>query len=45
MIGVASTVTPGEPPKLSFQVDPKHNAASGQAAVEWGRTMWKNMLG
>ncbi|MDP3085568.1 MAG: hypothetical protein Q8N44_18010, partial [Rubrivivax sp.] len=45
MISVGSTVAPGEAPKLSFQVDPKHNAASGKAAFEWGRTMWKNMLG
>lgn len=45
MISVNSTVSPGEAPKLSFQVDPKHNAASGQAAMEWGRSMWNSMLG
>jgi hypothetical protein len=45
MINVAATIAPGEAPKLSFQVDPAHNAASGQGATEWGRMVWKNMLG
>jgi NADH dehydrogenase FAD-containing subunit len=45
MISVGATVVPGEAPKLSFQVDPAHNRASGQGAVEWGRTVWHNMLG
>lgn len=45
MISVGATLSPGEPPKLSFQVDPAHNKASGQGAVEWGRTVWNNMLG
>jgi NADPH-dependent 2,4-dienoyl-CoA reductase/sulfur reductase-like enzyme len=45
MISVGATVTPGAPPKMSFQIDPKHNRDSGVAAMEWGRTMWKNMLG
>lgn len=45
MINVGATFTPGEAPKLNFQVDPVHSAASGQGAVEWGRMMWNNMLG
>jgi NADH dehydrogenase FAD-containing subunit len=43
-INVSSTVTPGEPPKLKFTVDPEHNARSGAAAVSWGEGMWKAML-
>lgn len=45
MISVGATVTPGAPPKMGIDVDPKHNTASGAAAMEWGQTMWKNMLG
>ena len=45
MISVGSSVLPGEAPKMSFQVDPEANTASSQGATEWGRTMWKNMLG
>lgn len=46
MINVGGTWAPdGAPPKLNFQVDPQHNAASGRGAVDWGRTMWNNMLG
>lgn len=45
MINVGATFTPGEAPKLSFQVDEVHSAASGQGAVEWGKVMWNNMLG
>ena len=45
MISVGATIVPGEAPKLSFQVDPAHNKASGTGAVEWGRTVWNNMLG
>lgn len=45
MINVAATLTPGQPPKLAFQVDPEHNAASGKGSMEWGRQMWGNMLG
>jgi len=45
MISVGATLSPGAPPKMGFDVDPKHNAASGAAAMEWGQTMWKNMLG
>jgi sulfide dehydrogenase [flavocytochrome c] flavoprotein chain len=45
MINVGASVVPGAPPKLSFQVDPAHNAASGKGAADWGRTMWNHMLG
>ncbi len=45
MINVGATIVPGEAPKLSFEVDPAHNAASGKGANDWGRMMWKNMLG
>ncbi|MDP2092532.1 MAG: FAD/NAD(P)-binding oxidoreductase [Hydrogenophaga sp.] len=44
-INVSSTVSPGEPPKLKFTVDPEHNARSGAAAMSWGTGMWKAMLG
>jgi len=44
-INVSSTVSPGEPPKLKFTVDPVHNARSGAAAMSWGSGMWKAMLG
>jgi NADPH-dependent 2,4-dienoyl-CoA reductase/sulfur reductase-like enzyme len=45
MISVGATFAPGAPPKMGFEVDPKHNPDSGVAAMEWGRTMWNNMLG
>ncbi|MBX3635201.1 MAG: NAD(P)/FAD-dependent oxidoreductase [Rubrivivax sp.] len=45
MISVGATIVPGEAPKLGIQVDAVHNKASGTGAVEWGRTMWNNMLG
>jgi NADH dehydrogenase FAD-containing subunit len=44
-ISVSSTVSPGEPPKLKFSVDPVHNTRSGAAAMSWGSGMWKAMLG
>jgi len=44
-INVASSVEPGQPPKLKFTVDPEHNARSGAAATSWGNGMWKAMLG
>jgi len=44
-INVSATVSPGEPPKLKFTVDPEHNARSGAAAMSWGTGMWKAMLG
>lgn len=44
-INVASSVVPGEAPKLKITVDPEHNARSGAAAVSWGNGMWKAMLG
>ncbi|WP_162910948.1 FAD-dependent oxidoreductase [Azohydromonas sediminis] len=45
MINVAASVEPGQAPKLSFQVDPKHSLASGQGAQQWGESMWNQMLG
>jgi NADPH-dependent 2,4-dienoyl-CoA reductase/sulfur reductase-like enzyme len=45
MISVGASFVPGEPLKMSFQVDPEGNTASSQGAAEWGRTMWTNMLG
>ena len=44
-INVASSVAPGEAPKLKITVDPEHNARSGAAATSWGNGMWKAMLG
>src|SRR3990167_3299236 len=44
-INVASSVEPGQPPKLKFTVDPEHNARSGASATSWGNGMWKAMLG
>ena len=45
MINVTGTIVQGQAPQLKMQVDPRHNAASGQAAFDWGRSMWNNMLG
>lgn len=45
MINVGASVGAEGPPKLSFSVDPAHNAASGKGAVDWGRMMWGHMLG
>lgn len=45
MINVSASVEAGQAPKLSFQVDPKHNLASGQGAQQWGESMWNQMLG
>lgn len=45
MINVSASVEPGQAPKLSFQVDPKHNLASGQGSQQWGESMWNQMLG
>jgi sulfide dehydrogenase [flavocytochrome c] flavoprotein subunit len=45
MINVGATILPGEAPKLNFQVDEVHSAASGKGATDWGRMMWNNMLG
>ena len=45
MINVSASVEAGKAPKLSFQVDPKHNLASGQGARQWGESMWNQMLG
>jgi NADH dehydrogenase FAD-containing subunit len=45
MINVTSSVTVGDPPKISYQVDPAANAASSKGAMEWGRDMWNAMLG
>ena len=45
MINVTGTIVQGQAPQLKIQVDPRHNAASGQAAFDWGRSMWNNMLG
>ena len=44
-INVASSMEPGQPPKLKFSVDPVHNARSGSGAISWGNGMWKAMLG
>jgi NADH dehydrogenase FAD-containing subunit len=45
MINVSASVEAGQAPKLSFQVDPKHNLASGQGSQQWGESMWNQMLG
>lgn len=45
MINVAASVEVGQPPKLQFNVDPQHNAASGKGARDWGTAMWNAMLG
>jgi hypothetical protein len=45
MIYVGASVLPDEAPKMSFQVDAEANTAFSQGATEWGRPMWKDMLG
>ncbi len=45
MINVSASIEIGQPPKMSFDVDPKYNAASGKGAREWGEMMWRAMLG
>ncbi|MBK9363186.1 MAG: NAD(P)/FAD-dependent oxidoreductase [Rubrivivax sp.] len=45
MINVTPSVEAGQPPKLAFQVDPRHNKASGQGSLQWGDSMWNQMLG
>lgn len=44
-INVASSMEPGQAPKLKFSVDPQHNVRSGSGAMSWGNGMWKAMLG
>lgn len=45
MINVTGSIEVGQPPKLSYQVDPAHNANSSKGAHEWGHLMWNSMLG
>jgi NADPH-dependent 2,4-dienoyl-CoA reductase/sulfur reductase-like enzyme len=45
MIGVSANVAPGEEAKVRLQVDPHANVDSGTAAMEWGRGIWRGMLG
>ena len=46
MISVSSEVVVGQAaPKLTFNVDPQHNPASGRGTREWGLAMWNAMLG
>ncbi|MCZ7566172.1 MAG: NAD(P)/FAD-dependent oxidoreductase [Burkholderiales bacterium] len=45
MINVTSSVVVGDPPKVSYEVDPAANAASSKGAMDWGRDMWNAMLG
>jgi sulfide dehydrogenase [flavocytochrome c] flavoprotein subunit len=45
MINVTGSIEIGQPPKLSYQVDPAHNASSSKGAHEWGNQMWNSMLG
>lgn len=45
MINVSASMEIGQPPKMSFDVDPQYNAASGKGAREWGDMMWRAMLG
>lgn len=45
MINVSASLQVGQPPKMSFQVDPEHNAASSKGARDWGQMMWRSMLG
>jgi len=44
-IHVATSWEPGGPPKLQFKVDPARNAAAGDGAMQWGRSMWNAMFG
>ena len=44
-INVASSMEPGQAPKLKFSVGPQHNVRSGSGAMSWGNGMWKAMLG
>jgi sulfide dehydrogenase [flavocytochrome c] flavoprotein subunit len=45
MINVSGSIEIGMAPKLSYQVDPAHNAESSEGARKWGRVMWDAMLG
>jgi sulfide dehydrogenase [flavocytochrome c] flavoprotein chain len=45
MINVSASLEVGQAPKLSFQVDPQHNATSSKGSRDWGQMMWKSMLG
>lgn len=44
-IHVATSWESGSPPKLQFKVDPARNAAAGDGAMQWGRSMWNAMFG
>jgi len=45
MINVSGSIEVGQPPKLSYQVDPAHNATSSKGAMDWGKMMLDSMLG
>lgn len=45
MVNVTGSIEFGQPPQLRYQVDPEHNTASSKAAMDWGRDMWRSMLG
>lgn len=44
-INVTASVAPGHPPQMKFTVDPEHNRSSAASAMNWGRGMWRQMLG
>ncbi len=44
-INVTASVAPGQPPQMKFTVDPEHNRSSAASAMNWGRGMWRQMLG
>lgn len=45
MISVESSFVPGEGAKSRFHVDPAPSRESSEAAMNWGRSMWRSMLG
>ncbi|WP_029462793.1 FAD-dependent oxidoreductase [Serpentinimonas barnesii] len=45
MVNVSASMQIGQAARLSFEVDPQHNARSKQGSLEWAQLMWGTMLG